>query len=183
MIIVHTIDYCGLHWGPVSHGISIENKEIKIKKNNLLCQLWCQGVTNLAKLSMLIRGGLVVDGGLLPVLAGLFYLSGAHGTLLSGLLTSLLCSFLGEYRHLDSVTQFLLWSLPLGSWHSPLNVMGRPVLTGSLGYWYLSLKKQAASILRLSTMWCPYLNMKIVFLWWGWILSNTFHARIKFLKN
>lgn len=35
-------------------------------------------------------------GALLPALAGLFYLSGAHGALLSGLLMSPLCSFLGS---------------------------------------------------------------------------------------
>lgn len=129
MIIVHTIDYCGLHWGPVSHGISIEYKEIKIKKNNLLCQLSYQGVTNLAKLSMLIRGGLVVDGGpsscpgrlILPV--GSTWSSPFWPVNVSSLF------LFGEYHHLDSVAQFLLWSLPLGSWHSPLNVMGRPVLT------------------------------------------------------
>lgn len=87
-------------------------------------------------------GGLVVDGG--PSLPSrLNYLLGAYGALLSGLLTSPLCSFLGEYHHhLDSVAQFLLWSLPLGSWHSPLNITGRPVFTGSLGLWSLSFKNK-----------------------------------------
>lgn len=32
MIVAHAIDYCGLHWGPMSPGISIENTEIKILK-------------------------------------------------------------------------------------------------------------------------------------------------------
>lgn len=42
-------------------------------------------------------------GTLLPTLAGLLYWSGAYGALLFGPLTSLLCSFLGEYHYLDSV--------------------------------------------------------------------------------
>lgn len=32
MIVVHTIDYCSLHCGPMSPGVSIEGTEIKILK-------------------------------------------------------------------------------------------------------------------------------------------------------
>lgn len=63
--------------------------------------MWCQGVTDLAKLSMLTRGDWWWMRVLLPSVEDLAYLEGTCRILLSGPLMPSLCCFLEEGYHLQ----------------------------------------------------------------------------------